>query len=115
MAFAQDASLDRSRMSAPVVDHDAAIGVKDQVVIDVAKRKIAVELDPVIVRSRAWRQDLDDNNRVWDLQGVEVGGSRADDEGRGLEGGAGCDRTVIPSGNIRQGNPARLIPFSNAF
>jgi hypothetical protein len=37
-------------LTAPVMDHHAPVGVEDQVVLDAGKRKIAVELDPVIVR-----------------------------------------------------------------
>ena len=32
---------------------------------DAAKRKIAVKFDSVVVRSRARRQDLEDDDRVW--------------------------------------------------
>ena len=49
------------------------------------KRKIAVELESVIVRGGARRQDFDHNDRVWDLHRVEVGRGRADDERVGLE------------------------------
>jgi hypothetical protein len=51
-AFAQDGSLNRSRMGAHVMDHDEAIRVKDQVMLHAAKRKIAVEFDSVIVPQR---------------------------------------------------------------
>ena len=113
-AIAQDARLDRAVLAALVVDHHIAVRVQDQVVLDAAKREIAVELEPMVLRSRARRQDLDDNDWVRDLQRVEVGGGQTT-RASGSKALRGVIRTVMPSGNIRQGNPARSIPFSSAF
>jgi hypothetical protein len=99
-------------MTAPVVDHDAAVGIKDQVVIDAAKRKIAVEFDSVIVCSRGRRQDLHDDERVWDLERAEIGRGRADNERVGLERGS-CgdpDRHPIREDAARQARASNALP-----
>jgi hypothetical protein len=98
-------------MTTPVVDHHAAIRVKDQVVIDAGKRKIAVQFDSVIVRSRARRQDLDDDDRVWDLERAEVGGGGGQTmSASGSNAVCAATRTVIPSGKTPHGRPAPRAP-----
>jgi hypothetical protein len=79
--------------------------------MDAAKRKIAVELDPVIVCSRARRPDLYDDERVWDLERAQIGRGRADDERVGLERGA---RAHSHNHAIRE-NAALQVGASNAF
>ena len=48
-------------------------------------------LDFVIVRSRARRQDFDDDDRVWDPERAEIGGGRRGNQRVGLERGARRD------------------------
>ena len=85
MPIAQDAGLDRAVPGALVVDHDAPVGVDDQVVLDAANGEIAVELHPVVVRRRARREHFDHDDRVRDFHRVEVGRGRTNDKRVRLE------------------------------
>src|SRR5271166_7179567 len=85
-SIAQDAGFDRIR-PALMVDHHPPVRVEDEIVLDARQREIAVELDAVVVRRRARRQDLGHNDRIGNLDRVE-GRRWADDEGVRLEGGA---------------------------
>ena len=70
---AQRAGLDRPGVTPLVADHDPAVGVEDQVVLDAEQGEIAVELDAMIVRRGARREDLDH-----DVQSKWLGWKRAD-------------------------------------
>ena len=76
-AVAQHASLDGAGLAAPVMDHHAAIGVEDQIMLDAGQREVAVELDPLIVRRGARRKDLHhDDQAVAQAQAHVIEGHR---------------------------------------
>src|SRR5271166_4809821 len=85
--IAEDAGFDRPGLAALMVDHHPPVRVEDEIVLDARQREITVELDAVVVRRRAWRQDLDHDDRIGNLDRVKRR-RWADDEGVRFKGGA---------------------------
>ena len=104
--------LDRLGLTAFVVDHHAPVGVEDQVMLDAAKREIAVELQPMIVRRRTRREHLDHDDRVQDFHRVEIERGGTDDERVRLERRPSRDpnRHAVGKHRCRSGPPAGSRP-----